>query len=170
MARGDKQCLESRLLMVCLRLSAVKNNCSTRIHTRSRRQKASIHSLEHAGSPGENLLNLFSRAAFKRPTHLVKIRPCDKWLWCQTFVTGCPDICKKCAATSTWWIGAFILRAASAAENEGTSDVCGIWAAVVLSAQELWTLSWDAGKVKAMPESSESHDVRKSNTCAFIFL
>lgn len=58
-------------------------------------------------SSGSCLINL-CWSSLLRTTHSAKIRPCDKWLRCQTFVTGCPDICKKCAATSTWWIGAFI--------------------------------------------------------------
>lgn len=50
---------------------------------------------------------------------------------CQTFVTGCPDICKKMRHNfhlMNW----SLYPSASAAANAGISDVYGIWAAVVL--------------------------------------
>lgn len=94
--------VESRLLMVLPRLSDVKNNCGAGTHTRSRRldrQNASIRCVcRSAGAQCSHLIHLCAALLFekkKNPTHLVKIRPCDKWLWCQTFVTGCPDIWKK---------------------------------------------------------------------------
>ena len=48
------------------------------------------------GPPHSSVVLFKKKKKKKDPRTLgLKTRPCDKWLCCQTFVTGCPDMCKK---------------------------------------------------------------------------
>lgn len=148
----EDEALESRLL-VCPPLSLlsdVKNNSSTRARTSSHRFDHQMSQYFHSDTeavraPSGRIINL-SRSLLWRPTHLLKIRQYDKWPWCQTFVTACPDILKKkkkktAATTSTWWIGVFILRPeplktkASRMFMESEPRCCFSWGALNFSAE-----------------------------------